>query len=189
MLFLEDQHRPKADGVYTARPDVDTDTLHLFQERPSVDSIKCDVRSVELISVCCKSQRSESLTLGLSHAGSVSVLGTEWRVSRALCRALDQLVPRSGSATTEICKRLQKHTHCLTRFLLRISSMTALHMITRAASPIHLHDVSHMSIDICRSYSRVELAVSLIRLELAIGEEISSGLCFLGKGDDVGRRG
>ena len=66
--------------------------------------------------------------------------------------------------------------------------MTALDIITRAASPIHLFCVSEQVSGYILKNLRVELAVSFVGTKHLVREKVSSGLCFFGKGYDIRRR-
>lgn len=65
--------------------------------------------------------------------------------------------------------------------------MTALLMMTRAGSPIQLLQVSTRPQVSDVANIRIELAVSLVRDQHLVAEEVAGSLCLLGEGDDVGR--
>lgn len=88
-----------------------------------------------------------------------------------------------GTSGCEICAQL---TVRCTRFLPKISSITALHIMTDAGPPIHLPRVSTLYVSFARRIiPTYELAVCFFRAKKAVLEKVACSLRFLREGNDV----
>jgi hypothetical protein len=147
MVFLEDQHGPQPNRGRATSTNIDTELFHCYYQRGWVFGIE----SEECSSVCQLMSHVQGLrrrlTLcpcreGYEHSRGVWKQAFRARRTRLVQHEPVLLVSRCQAIIH--CWRV--HTHWFTRSCSMISLTTALLMITRAASPIQLYEISQCAI-------------------------------------------